>query len=129
MLQSPFEVSKMPGDAFTQQQGSLGVTNSSAARGLANSGAALQAMDKFNTGLANQYYQNYFRDANSLMNTGIGTTSASANAGVTGAEAGANLGMQAAQTGASAYGAEGKAFGNAGVGIGGALGYGLGGLL
>lgn len=112
MLENPFEASKMPGYAFTQQQGSLGVTNSSAARGLANSGAALQAMDRFNTGLANSYYQNYFGDAKQLLDTGIGTQSAIGNAGITGAEAGANLGMQAAQTGASAYGAMGKAFGD-----------------
>ena len=128
MLENPFEADKMPGYAFTQRQGSLGVTNSSAARGLANSGAALQAMDRFNTGLANTYYQNYFGDANSLMNTGIGTTSAANTAGITGAEAGSNLGMQAAQTGASAYGAMGKAFGETGVGLGG-IGLSLGGLL
>ena len=121
MLENPFEASKMPGYAFTQRQGSLGVTNSSAARGLANSGAALQAMDRFNTGLANTYYQNYFGDAKQLLDTGIGTQSAIGQTGVTGAEAGANLGMQAAQTGASAYGAMGRAFGEQGAGIGGYL--------
>lgn len=57
----PFEsqFQKTPGYDFQVQQGEQGVTNNLAALGMKNSGAALKALTKFRTGLADQTYGAY----------------------------------------------------------------------
>lgn len=49
---------------FLQTQGERGVTNSSAARGLASSGAALKGAAAFESGLNSQMYQQNFNNQN-----------------------------------------------------------------
>lgn len=56
-FQSQFQ--KTPGYDFQVQQGEQGVTNNLAALGMKNSGAALKALTKFRTGLADQTYGAY----------------------------------------------------------------------
>lgn len=48
-----------PGYQFQIEQGEKGVLNNMAALGMKNSGAALKALTRFRTGLANQEYGNY----------------------------------------------------------------------
>ena len=55
----------MPGYQFTQSQGNDATKASLAAEGLALSGNAATALDKFNTGLADSTYQQY---VNNLLN-------------------------------------------------------------
>ena len=66
-----------PGYQFTQQQGEQGILNAgSAAGGL--SGNTLTALDQYNTGLADQTYQNALN--NSATAVGIGQSAASGTA-------------------------------------------------
>lgn len=66
-----------PGYQFTRDQGLKATQNGFAAKGLANSGAALKGAAQFTTGLANQtyeqrlndYLQNYQTQANTSLNT------------------------------------------------------------
>jgi len=51
-----------PGYQFTQQQGETGILNAASAAG-GVSGNTLTALDKYNTGLANQTYQTALNDA------------------------------------------------------------------
>lgn len=62
-----------PGYDFTVQQGNKGVVNNLAALGLKQSGAAEKALDRYNTGEANQTYQQYL-DRLSGVSTGGQTT-------------------------------------------------------
>ncbi len=48
-----------PGYEFQVEQGEKGVLNNLAALGMKNSGAALKALTRFRTGVANQEYNNY----------------------------------------------------------------------
>lgn len=59
-----------PGYKWNLSQGEQAVTNSAAARGLANSGAALKGAATFASGLADSTYQNQFNDTNTLANYG-----------------------------------------------------------
>ncbi|GBQ10342.1 hypothetical protein [Acetobacter cerevisiae] len=59
-----------PGYKWNLQQGEQAATNSAAARGLANSGAALKGASTFASGLADSTYQNQFNDTNTLANYG-----------------------------------------------------------
>ena len=122
------DAAKMPGYQFTLQQGDLATTNSSAARGLASSGAALEAQDRYNTGLANTYYQQDFGDEMGLMNTGLGATGQSGANTFTSDVDQANLGMQAAETGAGAYDAAARSLGSSVGGLTRGIGYMVGGL-
>lgn len=64
-----------PGYQFTLQQGLESTQNSAAARGLANSGAALKGAATYATGLANDTYQSQYNDiaqAASLYNQEAG---------------------------------------------------------
>ena len=54
---------RTPGYQFNLAQGLKGVTNSSAARGLASSGAALKGAANYVTGLADSTYQNQYNNA------------------------------------------------------------------
>lgn len=64
-----------PGYDFTRTEGQRGIVNNMRSLGLGGSGAALKALDRFNTGLANQTYQQYL-DRLSGVSTGGQSTSA-----------------------------------------------------
>lgn len=53
-------IQNMPGYQFNLSQGLNAVQNANAAKGLGVSGNALRGAANFATGLANNYYQNYF---------------------------------------------------------------------
>lgn len=58
-----------PGYAFAVEEGEKGAVNNLASLGMKNSGAALKALTKFRTGLADQTYQGYL-DRLSAASTG-----------------------------------------------------------
>lgn len=68
-----------PGYQFINNQGQQAVTNSAAARGLADSGAALKGAASYATGLADNTYQNQFNDTNALAQTGFQANQAQGN--------------------------------------------------
>ncbi|KAB8122455.1 hypothetical protein D3W54_14790 [Komagataeibacter medellinensis] len=59
-----------PGYQWNLSQGEEGATNSAAARGLADSGAALKGAATYASGLADSTYQNQFNDTNALAQEG-----------------------------------------------------------
>lgn len=59
-----------PGYQWNLNQGEQAATNSAAARGLANSGAALKGASTYASGLADSTYQNQFNDTNALAQEG-----------------------------------------------------------
>lgn len=69
-------IENTPGWSEINALGQQGVTNSAAARGLANSGAALKGAANYATTQADQTYQNLYNDQinsnNALLNTGTG---------------------------------------------------------
>lgn len=67
---SESQLEATPGYKFELAQGEQGVTNSAAARGLSDSGAALKGASQYATGLADNTYQNNFNDENALANEG-----------------------------------------------------------
>lgn len=67
-----------PGYQFTQQQGDQATLNSAAASGLLLSGNTLQGLDQFNTGLADQTYQQAVTNAQNAV--GIGQAAAAGQA-------------------------------------------------
>ncbi|MFT8643189.1 hypothetical protein [Gluconacetobacter sp.] len=87
-----------PGYQFNLNQGEQGVTNSAAARGLANSGAALKGAATYASGLADSTYQNQFNDTNALANYGYNAL----NAQSTNTMNTANLAAQARMAGVGA---------------------------
>lgn len=96
-----------PGYQFSLQQGERAVDAGAAAQGMTRSGATMKAEDSYATGLANQTYQSYISNLNSLSNLGI-------TAG--GGEASVDTG--AASNQASIYG-------NAATGVSNSIGGGL----
>lgn len=70
-FQSQFQTT--PGYQFQVDEGTKGVNNSLAAQGLTGSGAALKALTRFRTGLADQTYNQYL-DRLSGLSTGGQTT-------------------------------------------------------
>lgn len=78
---------KTPGYDFAVKEGEKGVVNNMRALGLGGSGAALKALTKFRTGLADQTYQSYV-DRVSALSTGGQSSVANNNAiQTTGAQA------------------------------------------
>ncbi len=119
---------------FLQTQGERGVTNSSAARGLGSSGAALKGAAAFESGLnAQQWQQNFNNQVTNQTNTynrlkGLVDTgeNASAQTGVAGSNAanqisGSQIGAGNAQ--AAAANATGAAVTNAANSVGGYAAY------
>jgi hypothetical protein len=80
-----------PGYAFAVEQGEKGAVNNLSALGMKNSGAALKALTRFRTGLADQTYQGYL-DRLSAASTG-GQAQVANNA-----QLGANFANNAGQT-------------------------------
>lgn len=60
----------MPGYQFTQQQGTQNTVNQAAAMGLGLSGNTLEGLSQFNTGLADQTYQQQIGNLENTVNTG-----------------------------------------------------------
>jgi hypothetical protein len=78
-FQSQF--AKTPGYDFAVSEGEKGVTNNLAALGMKNSGAALKALTRFRTGIANQNYDNYLGRLSGQAGVGqnqVNTTNANA---------------------------------------------------
>jgi len=99
----------LPGYQFTRDQGLKSVQNSAAARGLADSGAALKGAGNYATGLANAQYGNYVNQLQNSANTGESAATALAGYGT---QAGSNIGN--AQIGAgNAQAAAQNSIGNA----------------
>jgi hypothetical protein len=61
---------QQPGYAFTVSEGEKGVKNNLAALGMKNSGAALKALTRFRTGLADQSYGSYLDRLSGLAGAG-----------------------------------------------------------
>ncbi|GBQ19502.1 hypothetical protein AA12717_0273 [Gluconacetobacter sacchari DSM 12717] len=87
-----------PGYQWNLNQGEQAATNSAAARGLANSGAALKGAATYASGLADSTYQNQFNDTNALANYGYNAL----NAQSTNTMNTANLAAQARMAGVGA---------------------------
>lgn len=65
-----------PGYQWNLSQGEQAATNSAAARGLANSGAALKGASTYASGLADSTYQNQYNDTIGTSNALLGVNSA-----------------------------------------------------
>ena len=90
------------GYQFTRQQGLDAATQSKAAQGLLNSGAALKSLDAYGTGLANQYGQQYADTLSSVANRGANSANALAGFGQASANAQNANTSSAAETSAAA---------------------------
>ncbi|WP_336717557.1 hypothetical protein [Asaia bogorensis] len=91
-----------PGYQFINNQGQQAVTNSAAARGLADSGAALKGAASYATGLADNTYQNQFNDTNALATTGFQANQAQGNNTMNAATNAGDIRMAGANGGAAA---------------------------
>jgi len=67
-----------PGYQFTKQQGNQGTLNAASSTGMALSGNTLQALDKYNSGLADSTYQQAVGNAENAVNTGQAAASGQA---------------------------------------------------
>lgn len=65
------DLSSNPGFQFASTQGLKAVQNQMAARGLGYSGAQIKGAENFETGLADQYYNDYFNQALNTYNTAL----------------------------------------------------------
>jgi hypothetical protein len=126
---NPSSITSSPGYQFAQQQGLNAVANNEAPNVGALSGPALKALTQFSTGTAEQYYNDYFNQAQSQFSTnfnagqtqqnnifsrlsaiaGLGQNAAS-NTGTAGTALGTGIGQSiAAQGGSLAAGQVGSA--------------------
>jgi hypothetical protein len=97
-----------PGYQWSLEQGLRGVDAGAAAKGLLRSGATLKAEQTFGTGLADQEFQQYYKNL-----TGLSTLGEQAAAGgASTAQAGANLAQGAGNTQASIFGNTAAGLGN-----------------
>lgn len=87
-----------PGYQFQVSEGEKGVTNNMAALGMKNSGAALKALTRFRTGLADQTYNTYLDRLSGMAGAGAATT---ANQGQLGASSAVNQGQTITDAGAA----------------------------
>lgn len=76
-------LNNIPGYQFTLNQGLKSTQNAAAARGLADSGAALKGAATYATGLANSQYNSYVTNLQNSANTGEGAANALAGYGTT----------------------------------------------
>jgi hypothetical protein len=106
------DLSSNPGFQFASTQGLKSVQNQMAQRGLGYSGAQIKGAENFETGLANQYYNDYFNQALNTYNTALnkyqtnynvasGQASALSGAVQLGQNAAAGVGTAAVNTGNS----------------------------
>ncbi|MBS1028313.1 hypothetical protein [Gluconobacter albidus] len=85
-----------PGYQWNLSQGEQGVTNSAAARGLADSGAALKGAATYASGLADSTYQNQFNDTNALAQEGYNALNQQGNNTMTAANNAGQIKMEGA---------------------------------
>lgn len=95
-FQSQFQ--ETPGYQFAVEEGEKGAVNNLAALGMKNSGAALKALTRFRTGLADQTYQNYLTRLGGLATGGQQQAAADS---AQGANYAANAGNTIQQSGAA----------------------------
>ena len=117
-----------PGYQFTLQQGLESTQNSAAARGLANSGAALKGAATYATGLANDTYQNQFQDQLAANNQNFNQLLSGTQLGETAANQYGEYATQAAQTAAGLASGAGQAQASGTTGSASAINSGLSGL-
>lgn len=102
-----------PGYQFQVEQGEQGVLNNLSALGMRDSGAALKALTKYRSGVANQEYNNYLNRLAGVA--GMGQSQVQSNNSITMAGA-SNIGNALQNAGAaraSGYVGAGNAWGNA----------------
>ena len=97
------------GYRFTRDQGLEAATQSKAANGLLNSGAALKSLDAYGTGLAQQFGQDYINNLGSVATRGTNAINALTGAGNT------NVTNQSGNNDSAATAAGNAAVSNAGV--------------
>jgi hypothetical protein len=125
-----------PGYQFQLDQGQRSIERSLAARGLLESGALVQEMNKFGQGVANQEWNNYLNRVSgtfenyqgalsNLANTGVNTSTNLANMAIGQGGNLANLGMNYANNASNIYGALGTGAANSLLAQGGALAGGI----
>lgn len=102
-----------PGYQFQVEEGEKGVLNNLAALGMKNSGAALKALTRFRTGLANQEYGNYLNRLAGVAGMGQSQTQSNNNMLMTGASNVGNALQNAGEARASGYVGSANAWQNA----------------
>lgn len=75
-----------PAYAFQQEEGDKGVVNNMRSLGLGGSGAALKAIDRFNSGLADTTYQQYLDRLSGASTSGQTTEANSSNQSIQGSQ-------------------------------------------
>jgi len=99
------DLTSNPAFQFASTQGLKSVLNSNAARGLGYSGAQIKGSENYETGLAEQYYQNYYNQAlqsyDTNYNVASGKASALSGAVQLGGNAAAGAGNNAINTGSA----------------------------
>lgn len=101
-----------PGYQFQMDQGTQAVARSASARGLLGSGAAVKATARFAGGLADQTYNNYVGQLQSLAGLGQSATGATSAAGQNAANNISSAYTQAGNARASSYANTGSAINN-----------------
>ncbi|MBX9583660.1 MAG: hypothetical protein K2X87_25440 [Gemmataceae bacterium] len=86
-----------PGYTFARDQGIGALDASAARRGMLLSGNQAQAVQKYGTGLANQYFDDYLKRLSGIANTGYGAAGAQSQIGMNAADSQANLTLGGAQ--------------------------------
>jgi hypothetical protein len=66
---------------WLRDQGQTGIMGNMAAKGLMQSGAAMKSLDKFNSGLASTYLNDYMSQLGNVGNLGLGAANAISGAG------------------------------------------------
>jgi hypothetical protein len=116
---NPSSITSSPGYQFSQTQGLQQTQNSLAPNVGALSGPTLQALTNYATGNAEQYYNNYFNQAQSQYTTNLNSQQTQQNNIFDRLSTIAGLGQNAAgnlgNTGAQLAGAEGQAVAGAGA--------------
>lgn len=110
-FQSQF--AKTPGYDFAVSEGEKGVTNNLAALGMKNSGAALKALTRFRTGIANQQYDNYLGRLSGQAGVGQNQVNATNGAALGSASTIGGLMQDAGAARASGYAGSANAWSNA----------------
>ena len=82
------------GYSWVRDQGNKGLEGTYAGKGVANSGAAMKALTKYNSGLANTYLQQYIGNLQDQQKMGLGAMGTLAGAGQTSSSTGQGTSSQ-----------------------------------
>ena len=107
---TPGYLEQTPGYQWNLSQGEQAATNSAAARGLANSGAALKGAATYASGLADSTYQNQFNDTNALAQEGYNALNQQGNNTMTAANNAGQVRMEGANGAMTATVGAGNAY-------------------